>query len=55
MEYDLFLKVPYAEKPYRILEILIAKNNLLLNEHFYISEKLAQLISGTAFSRWKKF
>lgn len=55
MEYDLFLKAPYSEKPYRILVVLTAKNNLLLGERFYIDEELAQLMSGTAFSRWKKF
>lgn len=55
MEYDLFLKTPYAQKPYRILVILTAKNNLLLGERFYISEELAQIMSGTAFSRWEKF
>lgn len=55
LEYDLFLKVPHAEKPYRILVILTAKNNLLLGERFYISEELAHIMSGTAFSRWEKF
>lgn len=55
MEYDLFLKAPYAENPYRILVILTAKDNLLLGERFYISEELAQIMSGTAFSLWKKF
>jgi len=54
MEYDLFLKEPYAGKPYRILVILTAKNNLLLGERFYISEELAQIFSGSAFSLWKK-
>jgi hypothetical protein len=54
MEYDLFLKEPYAEKPYRILVILTAKNNLLLGERFYVSEELAQIMSGTAFSLWRK-
>ena len=55
MEYDLFLKPPYAEKSYRIQVILTAKNNLLLGERFYISQELARLMSGAAFSRWKKF
>lgn len=55
MEYDLFLKAPYAKKSYRILVILTAKNNLLLGERFYISEELARIMSGTAFSRWEKF
>ncbi len=55
MEYDLFLKAPYSEKPYRILVIISAKNNLLLGERFYINEELAQLMSGAAFSRWEKF
>jgi hypothetical protein len=55
MEYDLFLKAPYPEKPYRILVILTAKNNLLLGERFYISEELAQIFSGTAFNQWQKF
>lgn len=54
MEYDLFLKAPYADKPYRILVVLTAKNNLLLGERFYINDELAQLMSGTAFSLWKK-
>lgn len=54
MEYDLFLKEPYATKPYRILVVLTAKNNLLLGERFYVSEELAQIMSGTAFSLWKK-
>lgn len=55
LEYDLFLKAPYAEKPYRILVILTAKNNLLLGERFYISDDLARIFSGTAFNLWKKF
>ncbi|MDR3551355.1 MAG: nuclear transport factor 2 family protein [Candidatus Babeliales bacterium] len=55
MEYDLFLKAPYDQMPHRILVILTAKNNLLLGERFYISEELAQIMSGTAFSRWEKF
>lgn len=54
MEYDLFLKEPYAEKPYRILVVLTAQNNLLLGERFYINEELAQLMSGTAFILWKR-
>lgn len=55
MEYDLFLKAPHAEKPYRILVVLTAKDNLLLGERFYVSEELAQIMSGTAFNLWKKF
>ena len=54
LEYDLFLKAPYEEKPYRILVILTAKNNLLLGERFYISEELGQIMSGTAFNLWTK-
>jgi len=54
MEYDLFLKAPYAEKPYRLLVVITAKNNLLLGERFYVSEELAQIFSGTAFSLWQK-
>lgn len=55
MEYDLFLKAPYAEKSHRILVVLTAKNNLLLGERFYISEEFAKIMSGTTFSLWKKF
>lgn len=55
MEFDLFFKAPYAEKPYRLLVVITAKNNLLLGERFYVSEELAQLMSGTAFGLWKKF
>jgi hypothetical protein len=55
MEYDLLLKAPYDKKPYRILVVLTAKNNLLLGERFYIDEELAKLMSGSAFSLWNKF
>lgn len=55
MEYDLFLKAPYDSKTYRILVILSAKDNLLLGERFYITEELAELMSGTAFNLWQKF
>lgn len=55
MEYDLFLKAPYAQNSYRILVVLTAKNNLLLGERFYISEELAKIMSGTLFGLWEKF
>jgi hypothetical protein len=55
LEYDLFLKAPYADKTYRTLVILSAKDNLLLGERFYISQELAQIYSGSAFNLWKKF
>lgn len=54
MEYDLCLKEPYSKKSYRILVVLTAHNNLLLGERFYISEELAQIMSGAAFHLWQK-
>lgn len=54
MEFDVVLE-GHGEKPHRILVVITAKNNLLLGERFYISEELAQIFSGSAFSLWQKF
>lgn len=55
MEYDLFLKSPYDEKPMRIVVVLTAQDNLLLGERFYISDELARLMCGMSLNRWEKF
>lgn len=55
MEYDLMLKAPHDKQTHRIMVVLTAKNGLLLGERFYISENLAQIMSGSAFNLWQKF